>query len=57
MDECLKKLLEADSLLDTISVKGNDTFTLVTARKIMKVVYDIIANHPKDNEGENTDGR
>lgn len=38
--QILEALAQADSKLDTISVKGVDAYTMVDARKLLRVAYD-----------------
>lgn len=40
MDKTLSILIQADNLLDTISVKGNDVFQLAKVRKMLKDAFD-----------------
>lgn len=38
--QILEVLAKADTKLDTISVKGVDAYTMVDARKLLRVAYD-----------------
>lgn len=38
--QILEALAQADAKLDTISVKGVDAYTMVDARKLLRVAYD-----------------
>lgn len=38
--QILEVLAQADAKLDTISVKGVDAYTMVDARKLLRVAYD-----------------
>ena len=42
-------LLNADKLLSDISVKGNDAYALVEARRLLKTVFDEL-NQPPEKE-------
>lgn len=43
-------LINADKLLDTISVKGKDAYALVEARRLLKMVFDEINSPPPEAE-------
>lgn len=45
-------LLEADKMLDKISVKGDDVFALVNARKLMMVAFDELNKPPEEDKTE-----
>ena len=45
-------LLNADKLLDTISVSGSDAYALVEARRLMKAAFDELAASQEVKEGE-----
>lgn len=48
-------LLNADHLLESISVKGNDAYSLVEARRLLKVVFDELNKPPESEEAKGED--
>ena len=40
MKKITNLLMQADGILDEISVRGNDVFRLSDARKLLKLAYD-----------------
>lgn len=59
--QILEVLAQADAKLDTISVKGVDAYTMVDARKLLRVAYDELrkeaeANVPKSETAVQLDG-
>lgn len=42
--DAINILIEVDKLLDRISVKGEDVFSLSDARKLMKLAFDKLLN-------------
>jgi hypothetical protein len=47
-------LINADKLLSGISVKGNDAYALVEARRLLKIVFDE-NNKPPEKEAKGED--
>ena len=47
-------LLNADHLLESISVKGNDAYFLVEARRLLKAIFDEL-NKPPEEEAKGED--
>lgn len=54
MKDTIEILISADSLLDTISVKGGDVFQLARARTMLKEVFDALRTPTPE---VNDDGR
>lgn len=50
MERALSILAQADSLLETISVKGADAYAMVNARKLLKAAYDLIRKEAEAND-------
>ena len=50
MQEILKNLYIADKILDSIPVKGNDVFSLASARSHMKLAFDALEKLDKKEE-------
>ena len=48
-------LVRADELLDSISVKGNDVYSLAETRRLLKTIFDELNKPPESEEakGEN----
>lgn len=54
MDEILKQLYLADKILDTIPVKGNEVFSLASARSYLKRAFDALEKLENERK-EDTD--
>lgn len=54
MDEILKQLYLADKILDTIPVKGNEVFSLASARSHLKRAFDALEKLENERK-EDTD--
>lgn len=50
MERVLSILAQADSLLETIAVKGADVYTMVNARKLLKAAYDLTRKEAEAND-------
>lgn len=48
-------LLNADHLLESISVKGNDAYSLVEARRLLKAIFDELNKPPESEEVKGED--
>ena len=53
MEKTLSILIQADNLLDSISVKGNDVFQLARSRNMLKEVYDELIKKQSEVSKEN----
>lgn len=42
MNQILNTLAQVDNQLQTIAVRGEDTFAMVNARKLLRVAYDMV---------------
>lgn len=51
MNKTLSILIQADNLLNTISVKGNDVFQLARARTMLKEVFDELSKSEVSEDG------
>lgn len=47
-DKVVNLMVQADNLLDKISVNGNDVFALSDARKLLKAAYDELVRKPEE---------
>ena len=47
----INTLIEADRLLDSISVKGNDVYLLVEARQLLKTVFNDLKRTEENKDG------
>lgn len=47
MEQILKLLVDADTLLDRISVSGEGAYRMVEARQRLKAVHDLLSRLPK----------
>ena len=56
MERALSILAQADSLLETISVKGADAYAIVNARKLLKVAYDLLTRKEAEVNDKCVDG-
>lgn len=50
MERVLSILAQADSLLETIAVKGADAYAMVNTRKLLKAAYDLIRKEAEAND-------
>ena len=50
--QILEVLAQADQKLDTISVKSVDAYTMVDARKLLRVAYDELRKEAEANVPE-----
>ena len=48
MDQILKLLVDADTLLDHICVSGENTYRMVDARQRLKAAYDALIQMTKE---------
>lgn len=56
MERALSILAQADSLLETISVKGADAYAMVNARKLLKAAYDLLTRKEAEANDSCVDG-
>lgn len=52
MEQVISLLEAVDAKLDTISVKGVDAYTMVDARKLLRVAYDGLKKEAEANVPE-----
>lgn len=52
MQEILQNLYLADKTLDTIPVKGNEVFSLASARSYLKRAFDALEKLENERKGE-----
>lgn len=52
MNRILELMAQADNQLQSISVRGDDAFAMVAARKLMRTAYDLIRREAENHADE-----